>query len=66
MSPQAYKNIDLESQDPIFNANLGQDENLNWTKKLRCSHSIIVFYATSKLLTCVPFLFQASSLYGYS
>ena len=34
-----YKNIDLESQDPIFNANLGQDENLIWTKKLRCSHS---------------------------
>ena len=32
--------MDLESQDPIFNANLGQDENLIWTKKLRCSHSI--------------------------
>ena len=31
--------MDLESQDPIFNANLGQDENLIWTKKLRCSHS---------------------------
>ena len=40
MSPQGYKNMDLESQDPIFNANLGQDENLIWTKKLRCSHSI--------------------------
>ena len=26
------KNMDLESQDPIFNANLGQDENLIWTK----------------------------------
>ena len=39
MSPQGYKNMDLESQDPIFNANLGQDENLIWTKKLRCSHS---------------------------
>ena len=33
--------MDLESQDPIFNANLGQDENLIWTKKLRCSHSNI-------------------------
>ena len=32
--------MDLESQDPIFNANLGQVENLIWTKKLRCSHSI--------------------------
>ena len=32
MSPQGYKNMDLESQDPIFNANLGQDENLIWTK----------------------------------
>ena len=41
MSPQGYKNMDLESQDPIFNANLGQDENLIWTKKLRCSHSIL-------------------------
>ena len=40
MSPQGYKNMDLESQDPIFNANLGQDKNLIWTKKLRCSHSI--------------------------
>ena len=40
MSPQGYKNMDLESQDPIFNANLGQDENLIWTKKLRCSQSI--------------------------
>ena len=40
MSPQGYKNMNLESQDPIFNANLGQDENLPWTKKLRCSHSI--------------------------
>ena len=40
MSPQGYKNMDLESQDPIFNANLGQDENLIWTKKLRCSHSM--------------------------
>ena len=40
MLPQGYKNMDLESQDPIFNANLGQDENLIWTKKLRCSHSI--------------------------
>ena len=34
MSPQGYENMDLESQDPIFNANLGQDENLIWTKKL--------------------------------
>ena len=41
MLPQGYKNMDLESQDPIFNANLGQDDNLIWTKKLRCSHSII-------------------------
>ena len=40
MSPQGYKNIDLESQDPIFNANLGPDKNLIWTKKLRCSHSM--------------------------
>ena len=32
MSPQGNKNMDLESQDPIFNANLGQDENLIWTK----------------------------------
>ena len=40
MSPQGYKNMDLESRDPIFNANLGQDENLIWTKKPRCSHSI--------------------------
>ena len=40
MSPQGYKNMDLESQDPIFNDNLGQDENLIWTKKLRCSHSM--------------------------
>ena len=38
MSPQGYKNMDLESQDLIFNANLGQDENIIWTKKLRCSH----------------------------
>ena len=42
MSPQGYKNMDLESQDPIFNANLGQDENLIWTKKLRCSHSMML------------------------
>ena len=34
MSPQGYKNMDVENQDPIFNANLGQDENLIWTKKL--------------------------------
>ena len=40
MSPHGYKKMDLESQDLIFNANLGQDENLIWTKKLRCSHSI--------------------------
>ena len=40
MSPQGYKNMDLESQDPIFNANLGQDENLIWTIKLRGSHTI--------------------------
>ena len=40
MSPQGYKDMDLESQDPIFNVNLGQDENLIWTQKLRCSHSI--------------------------
>ena len=39
MSPQGYKNMDLESQDPIFNANLGQDEKLIWTKKFRCSQS---------------------------
>ena len=37
---KGYENMDLESQDPIFNANLGQDENLIWTKKLRCSHPI--------------------------
>ena len=43
MSPQGYENMDLESQDPIFNANLGQDENLIWTKKLRCSHSITLW-----------------------
>ena len=41
MLPQGYKNMDMESPDPIFNANLGQDENLTWTKKLRCSQSIL-------------------------
>ena len=40
MSPQGYKNMDLERQDPIFNANLGQDEKLIWTKKFRCSQSM--------------------------
>ena len=44
MSPQGYKNMDLESQDPIFNANMGQDENLIWTKKLRCSQSITLTF----------------------
>ena len=33
MSPQGYKYMDLESQDPIFNANLGQDEKLNLDQK---------------------------------
>jgi len=32
MSPQGYNNMDLESQDPMFNANLGQDE-LNLDQK---------------------------------
>ena len=40
VATRGYKNMDLESQDPIFNANLGQDENLIWTKKIRCSHLI--------------------------
>ena len=35
-------NIDLESLDPKFNANLGPDQNLIWTEKLRCSHPITV------------------------
>ena len=35
---KVYENMDLESQDPRFNANLGLDENSIWTKKLRCSH----------------------------
>ena len=39
MSPLGCKNTDLESQDPIFYANMGQDENLIWTKKLRRSHT---------------------------
>ena len=50
MSPQDDKNLDLESQDPIFNANQGQDENLIWTKKLRCSHSITMFTLLSKCI----------------
>ena len=29
---KVIKILDLESQDPIFNANLGQDEKLVWTK----------------------------------
>ena len=44
MSPQGYRKMDLESQDPIFNANLGQDENLIWTIKLRCSHTIRLLF----------------------
>ena len=39
--------MDLESQDPIFNVNLGQDENLIWTKKLRCSQSISLQYVSA-------------------
>ena len=35
---KVYENMDLESQDSRFNANLGLDQNLIWTKKLRCSH----------------------------
>ena len=30
--------MDLESQDPRFNANLGLDQNIIRIKKLRCSH----------------------------
>ena len=51
MSPQGYKNMDLESQDPIFNANLGQDKNLIWTKKLRCSHSMKIQEGSPTLRT---------------
>ena len=50
--------MDLESQDPIFNANLGQDENLMWTKKLRCSHSMKPFpYFEDIKTTCLSRLF---------
>ena len=55
MSPQGYKNMDLESQDPIFNANLGQDENLIWTKKLRCSHTIMLLDACPMQIEIHPF-----------
>ena len=37
---KVYENMDLESQDPRFNANLGLDQNSIWTKNLRYSHSI--------------------------
>ena len=53
MSPQGYKNMDLESQDPIFNVNLGQDENIIWTKKLRCSHSITLEISKQKPATAL-------------
>ena len=29
---EVHQNMDLESQDPRFNANLGLDQNLIWTK----------------------------------
>ena len=29
---KVYENMDLENQDPRFNANLGLDQNLIWTK----------------------------------
>ena len=53
MSPQGYENMDLESQDPISNANLGQDEKLIWTKKLRCSHSMTMTLVLSPILLVV-------------
>ena len=39
-------NIDLESQDPKFNANLGPGQNLIWTEKLRYSHPITNLHST--------------------
>ena len=51
MLPQGYKNMDLESQDPIFKANLGKDENLIWTKKFRCSQPT----SRSLLPVCICF-----------
>ena len=36
---KVYENMDMESQDPRFSANLGLDQNSIWTKNLRCSHS---------------------------
>ena len=47
--------MDLESQDPIFNAYLGQYENLIWTKKLRCSHSInsLTFGILVRMISCL-------------
>ena len=30
---QGYKNMDLESQDPIYNVNLGQDKKHNLDQK---------------------------------
>ena len=38
---KVYENMDLESQDPRFNAHLGLDQNLIWTKKLKCCHPIM-------------------------
>ena len=59
MSQLGCKDMDLESPDPIFNANLGPDENLIWTKKLRCSHTIrheymFILLARSALLKYLP------------
>ena len=37
VATKVYENMDLESQDPRFNANLGLDQNLIWTKTVRCT-----------------------------
>ena len=40
--------MDLESQDPRFNANLGLDQNIIRTKKLRCSHITFLVIGLSR------------------
>ena len=61
MLPLGCKNMDLESQDPIFNANLGQYENLIWTKKLRYSQTICLAHAPYySSVRATPFAFWAT------
>ena len=49
-SHKVNENMDLESQGPRFNANLGLDQNLIWTEKLRCSQSIKTYKGQSDWL----------------